>query len=650
MFRVTPTSSGQLNIDLTGARRNSVIAGEIFVYDAQGSQVAHDDNYDGSTAHVTVTVNQGESYYVKIAGTYTFGGSRYNLSVDYDPDDVGNTFDSARQIALANGSGSTTGRLDYLGDIDMFSLAASTTGSMTVNLQATGSSYLDTTLTIYDSSRQQIAYDDDGGAGLNSRATFDVTAGETYYLKARSYYHMSQGSYLIGIATEEPAPAPEPDPEPDPGPTPDPTPDPADPEPGSQVVAEIIDQGSGYQLRVVGTDSADIITIAQTTNTITWQSGSETHTYAGNFASVLVYGFGGSDTVRLMNSVSASGSVYGGSGDDSIFENGIGSMTVSGGDGDDLIIAVGGGSDTVYGGAGFDSFWVDSSDTVSDASSAETTAKSVHSITEFYQPYTTNPGSSQYVSLEVGGQDLIDPTPTGYAAGWANFADTPIFADGPQYDDIVQGYIGDCYYIASLASLADTDPVIIEQMVTPLGDGTYAVRFNRSGREVYLRVDADLPVNSSGNLIYARSGPDGELWVPIVEKAYCYFRYGQNSYASISGGWMSTVYREITGGYTNTTYTSTITTSSLYNHIANQLAQGHAVTLGSYHNASSPVVAGHAYMVKAAHVSGSQQYVTVYNPWGYDAYTWDSNFYDGLLTLSIQQIQANFSAVVTSLV
>jgi len=646
MFRISPTSGGQLNIDLTGGRRGSTIEGEIFVYDAQGNELAHDDNFDGSSASLTVGVNQGQTYYVKVAGTYTFGGSLYSLSVQYDPDDVGNTFDTARQIPLVDGAGSTAASLDYLGDIDMFSLVSSMTGSMTVDLTAYGSSYLDTTLTVYNSSREQIAYDDDGGPGLNSRATFDVTSGESYYLKARSYYDLSQGSYLVGIATEEVIPDPEPDPEP----TPDPTPDPGDPEPGSQVIAEVVDQGGGYQLRVLGTNSADIITVSQTANTITWQSGSETHTYAGNFVSVLVYGFDGSDTIRLMNTVSASGSIYAGTGDDTIFENALGSVTVSAGDGDDLIVAVGGGSDTVYGGAGFDSFWVDSSDTVSDASSAETSAKTVHSITEFYQPYTTNPGSSQYVSLEISGQNLTDPVATSSASGWANFADTSLFVDGPQYDDIVQGYIGDCYYVASLASLADTDPMIIEQMVTPLGDGTYAVRFHRSGQEVYLRVDADLPVNGSGNLVYARTGPDGELWVPVVEKAYCYFRYGQNSYASISGGWMSTVYREVTGGYTNTTYTSTITASSLYTHIANQLAQGHAVTLGSYHDASSPIVAGHAYMVKSAHVSGSQQYVTVYNPWGYDAYSWDSNFYDGLLTLSIQQIQANFSAVVTSLV
>jgi hypothetical protein len=133
-----------------------------------------------------------------------------------------------------------------------------------------------------------------------------------------------------------------------------------------------------------------------------------------------------------------------------------------------------------------------------------------------------------------------------------------------------------------------------------------------------------------------------------VEKAYAFFRYGQNSYASINGGWMSTTYREITGNYT-TTSLLTDPADTLYNYFATQLAQGHAVTLGSEYSAVSPVVGGHAYMVKSAQIIGGQRYLTVFNPWGGDGRDWDSNPGDGLLTLSMEQVQTNFSAAVVSL-
>ena len=47
--------------------------------------------------------------------------------------------------------------------------------------------------------------------------------------------------------------------------------------------------------------------------------------------------------------------------------------------------------------------------------------------------------------------------------------------------------------------------------------------------------------------------------------------------------------------------------------------------------------------------SGGNATVTVYNPWAVDGASYDSNPYDGLLRLSITQIQECFSAVVISL-
>ena len=246
--------------------------------------------------------------------------------------------------------------------------------------------------------------------------------------------------------------------------------------------------------------------------------------------------------------------------------------------------------------------------------------------------------------MSIKGQDLRDPVYTSYAKGYANFSDRELFVDGPQYNDIRQGAVGDCYYLASLASLADTDPQIIGQMITSLGDGTYAVRYFRNGSEVYLRIDGDLPVTSSGSLVYAKTGPDNELWVPLAEKAYTYFRRGENSYASISGGWMNYPNREITGK-SSVSYSTANSTASLATYIRTQLASGYSVTLGSKYYTSNPVASSHAYMVKSIDDNG---YVTVYNPWGVDGRSWDNNYSDGLLKLSIEQIQSNYSAVVVS--
>jgi hypothetical protein len=220
----------------------------------------------------------------------------------------------------------------------------------------------------------------------------------------------------------------------------------------------------------------------------------------------------------------------------------------------------------------------------------------------------------------------------------------PLFVDGPQYNDVAQGNVGDCYFLAALASLADQDPGTIRQMIAPMGDGTFAVRFYRSGAPVYVRVDGDLPVYSGTSLAYARLSPQGETWVPLAEKAYAELRTGQNTYDSINAGWMGNVYREVTGLSTMDLSTSTLG-SSLAQYMSDQLAAGHALTAASSSSPSGPIVGGHAYMVKSVQIGAGGTYITVYNPWGIDGATYDSNPYDGVLQVTLAQFQSSFVAL-----
>jgi hypothetical protein len=342
--------------------------------------------------------------------------------------------------------------------------------------------------------------------------------------------------------------------------------------------------------------------------------------------------------------------VYGHAGDDRLIDNGSGSAHLLGGEGNDTLVSIGGGADTLAGGAGLDSFWADTNDTISDASATETAVNAIHRVGAFYQPYSSNPSHASYVSLECTGQDLTDPVADGYASGWANFSQYELFTDGPQLNDIRQGSVGDCYFLSVLSSYADQDPEVIRQMIVDLGDGTYALRGYHNGNEIYVRLDADLPTYSSGTPAYAKLTPDNELWVALAEKAYAYIRTGENSYASISGGWMSDVVTQIANVSTSLRWTSTGSSTDLWNHLAQELAAGHSVTIGSSHSASSPVVGGHAYVVESVRqTSGGDLMVTVYNPWGIDGRTWDDNSSDGLLELDIDTLVDNYTAVVTSI-
>jgi hypothetical protein len=411
--------------------------------------------------------------------------------------------------------------------------------------------------------------------------------------------------------------------------------DPSTYSPGSQVATRIVTLTGGLEFVVLGTDGADTLTLSQAANSVTLTTLAGASTYNGQFSTVTVYSFGGNDTLRITQSVTAAVTVHAGDGDDSVFAAGTGKATVYGDAGDDLLVTVGGGADTANGGAGLDSFWVDSSDTVADAAAAETAAASLHRITRFYQP-TSDPAKA--VSLEIAGQDIVDPT-AGYT--YRSYASGPLFTDGPEYTDIRQGAVGDCYFMASLASLAQTDPAALRQMIAPMGDGTYAVRFYSNGQANYVRVDASLPAFGS-TPAYARLTPDGELWVALAEKAYAQFRYGDNSYDSLSGGWMEPVYYAVTGAATGSMYT---TATGIADTMAGYLSAGHALTAASRSNPSGPAVGNHAYMIKAVETVGGQSYVTVYNPWGFDGKSWDSNSSDGLLKMDLATFRQDYFAV-----
>ena len=151
---------------------------------------------------------------------------------------------------------------------------------------------------------------------------------------------------------------------------------------------------------------------------------------------------------------------------------------------------------------------MDSTDTLSGVSAASQRTGAVHLIAQFYQPYSNDPSNPQYVPKTVAGQSLPEPKIDGYATGYQSFSGNPLFVNGPQFSDIHQGENGDCYFLASLAALAQNEPQDIVQAIAPLGDGTYTVRFYRNGQAVYLRIDAELPVNG-GSLAYAHAGSQG---------------------------------------------------------------------------------------------------------------------------------------------
>ncbi len=235
-------------------------------------------------------------------------------------------------------------------------------------------------------------------------------------------------------------------------------------------------------------------------------------------------------------------------------------------------------------------------------------------------------------------------------------------ATGPSMNDINQGYLGDCYLLASLAELAQQNSAAITSMITDNGNNTYGVRFYVNGTPQYVTVSNLL---ANGGHAF-NSAP--VLWASLVEQAYAQLqssgaltgnRYSGNSFSSIgNGGVPGYALAEITGasqitefagnGSSWTKYsfnngmayqggTTGNSTASVLATISAALAAHSDVILSSFTNATdasgrTTLVAGHAMSVYG--VNASTGMLQIRNPWGTHAgQSWATTFEVSLSTL-----------------
>ncbi|MFM6004069.1 MAG: C2 family cysteine protease, partial [Sphaerospermopsis kisseleviana] len=210
-----------------------------------------------------------------------------------------------------------------------------------------------------------------------------------------------------------------------------------------------------------------------------------------------------------------------------------------------------------------------------------------------------------------------------------------LFQNGIGADDIDQNALGDCYYLATLSSIAQEQPSYIQNMFIDNGDNTFTVRFFNNGVADYVTVDRFLPTNSSGFAVYAGWGggastsTNNELWVALAEKAYAQLAESgwsrtdsgtqNNSYAAIEGGWMDVVIRQVTGLSATSQSVNNMTQSQLINLVnSNQI-----LTAGFVYGADYGVVNGHAYTITDYNATNGT--FSLRNPWGssHANVTWD---------------------------
>jgi hypothetical protein len=102
--------------------------------------------------------------------------------------------------------------------------------------------------------------------------------------------------------------------------------------------------------------------------------------------------------------------------------------------------------------------------------------------------------------------------------------DGELFIDGSSSGDVVQGKLGDCWFLGALSVLG-TKEELLKKCFWNLDEysdlGLYVCMFYKDMGLRYVIIDDQIPVfASSGKVVFGQCKDPNELWVPLIEKAY----------------------------------------------------------------------------------------------------------------------------------
>ncbi|KAJ7065517.1 cysteine proteinase [Mycena amicta] len=238
------------------------------------------------------------------------------------------------------------------------------------------------------------------------------------------------------------------------------------------------------------------------------------------------------------------------------------------------------------------------------------------------------------------------------------FDNPQFFIDGASSSDIVQGGIGDCWFVSALATMA-TCPGLVEKFCVARDEqvGVYAFVFFRDMRWVSVVIDdllyTKIPkyeeltatekdifhkdkdrYNAAARkgtkvLYFARSSTEGETWVPLIEKAYAKLH---GDYAALRGGEACEAIEDLTGAVSSfipckdildrdefwTTELLKANQDRLFGCAYNPLDLSRNNEWGAR---ISGLVGNHSYSVLRAREVRGKRFVVVRNPWGESEWT-----------------------------
>lgn len=241
-------------------------------------------------------------------------------------------------------------------------------------------------------------------------------------------------------------------------------------------------------------------------------------------------------------------------------------------------------------------------------------------------------------SFSDGEGEVDDPT----GEGDHDPLDGPVDLSDDAFDlsQIMQGQIGDCWFLAAAGAVGANDPDFIRDHIQHNPDGSYTVTLYEDGEPVEVRVDASTIDDGA-------TGPNGEpTWLSIYEKAAAAHMGGD--YGDIDSDQVSRGLEMITGRDTDGDGDRGL------EDIREDLEDGRTLVASTEDDSDSAinpfdtavdadnVVPNHAYIIESVEERDGETIIRLVNPWGPDGGSLDGEHKDGVLELTEEEFHENF--------
>lgn len=246
-------------------------------------------------------------------------------------------------------------------------------------------------------------------------------------------------------------------------------------------------------------------------------------------------------------------------------------------------------------------------------------------------------------SFSDGAPEADDPT----GMGDHTPLDGPVPLDDEAFDlsEIMQGQIGDCWFLASAGAVGAVDPDWIRDHLRYNPDGSYTVTLYQDGEPVDVRVDASTIEDGASD-----SDDGSPTWLSIYEKAAASLMGG--SYDDIDADQISRGLEMVTGRDVESDGDMGL------DDIRGGIEDGRIHVVSTEDDSDSGwnpfdtaidddnIVPNHAYIIdRVEDIDGDGELeVHVVNPWGPDGGTLDGHHRSGDLWLSEDEFHDNFDS------